>query len=1577
MLQRTAARLESGRHLRRILTRSTTRPSRRPRLLQNLAHSHGAHTKAIARRRSSRRDSDVSSSRPSNSPWLDFLYPRGTYGLLRKERPSVSRSRRAPICWNGCVRRLHSTSDAVRSHAPEDAEHHVAQAGRGPATPGRLKQQDAIHRPPSISERHRSSRVEGTEGTRSHQTAASERNDDVHTPSANVHEDAEAIANLVTETSQAAHESADQGPETSRASRLNRFEGADLYTDAPEPEHDGWPNSADESRPAQIPRAVEPRKAVMWDHQVERQGREAQDKNTIDDNQEAAEQAIYDDAMAPTAGWESEINVQPVDVFARAPSASPEGREFEKSAEDMAAVFVGRSRIAAAKQHLEQYLADPQGERYREVWDLYLLLQDHDRPIMRPKVVAYLSRADNIVERDRVASLIPKTAVEYWDNEYLSAVVLVHLRNGDQQAAIDIFKKGITEKDLTGGLQYLLIDSINKQQWTTMMDVWLANTRLLARHNQQDTLDTKLLQPIFELDKLAGLYFSFERWLAADDRLVERWLESEELTRNSLLVLRRAFAVATLQKPCAPTHARTILAFWQNHDWYDEYLWRMFDRWYEKVHDKTTAYGLYGIYQDYRVLPGAKPNFFALRGVFKLHFPQNKKALEQLREDWVSFHGELSDWAFSKYLKLYAQEGNVQKVTELWARYVQALPDKLTKPRGFTSLLNVHAQGGDVKAVERQLQIMRNDYGVEPDITCWNILLKAHMRLGKWDDAMTCYDHICNVSEPSRQTFSQLMAIPAKKGDVETVLGFFNEVQKRRLGLDKEVVHPLITAYCKSGQTRAAEAICRELHGRRINVGTHSWNALILHYGLEGDTKRVYDILATMKELKYEWDRDTLACLLRALTQVHSTIQAMTILRDTLKYSPFLVDSEHFSILMAGAVRGNNRPDAERLMVLMENHSIPIPFNAIVSYTQMLLKYYPSAIDVNQMCERVFGSLRREVEQQEVARDVRRLRIVTQNIGQAARLMIDMNQPHLVDELVGLYSELFPELEKGEMLPHTLTTSLMTRAFRAEDYDRVQAIWDDTWPKLLKKWCPPNNAKVYPGFKYDINPMLLRFTEACAMQNMGRKLRGVVDECLSVGFMFTWVVWKRVLKTMLDNGEADRAMELTEKYLMPTWTNWWTMFPSHDERRKTRSTRFPRVPPLLIQEMRNVWVDATLDAPLYATAMRRVKRIEATMPLLKRAFRRYEPPPGSEHKVNPSMRVHKAAVKMLATMSLGELRQMVGALERQLEEIDAVAMTDSDMSEKMVRAAVAPETYEDTYEMYRILRDHISKLTDPVRVITPRSPEQLKIKKLGDALLHQEARDEQRAELPADQRPPKDADETRENLPAQSWYWSSPLREIADKHRPPAVQSRPPGFILDWDQIPVKDKKSFSSIRQRRLAVQSPEAEDQLKTADPVGRKYTLNYPPLPAPAEPFDPLQPSKGKGCPKARRTDFWNNVRRRQNERMKKIAYHPKTASSVSDAIARIRKILIASGDPPYDPYAEEEQELKPQVVRRPIVHVSYDAPVREDEGDEADGVSSTKKNGKKRNKQKQQQDTKSDDARIDASAFEEKFFGSGAS
>jgi hypothetical protein len=704
----------------------------------------------------------------------------------------------------------------------------------------------------------------------------------------------------------------------------------------------------------------------------------------------------------------------------------------------------------------------------------------------------------------------------------------------------------------------------------------------------------------------------------------------------------------------------------------------------------------------------------------------------------------------------------------------------------------------------------------------------------------------------------------------------------------------------------------------------------------------------------------------------------MTILRDTLKYSPFLVDSEHFSILMAGAVRGNNRPDAERLMVMMENHSIPIPFNAIVSYTQMLLKYYPTAIDVNQTCERMFASLRREIEQQEIARDARRLRIVTKNIGQAARLMIDMNRPHLVDELIGLYSELFPEIEKGEMLPHTLLTSLMTRAYRSEDYDRVQAIWDDTWPKLLEKWCPPNSGKVFPGFRYDINPMLLRFTEMCAMQNMGRKLREVVDECLQVGFMFTWVVWKRVLKTMLDNGEADRAMELTEKYLMPTWTDWWTKFPTYDERRRTRSTRFPRVPPLLIQEMRNVWVDATLDAPLYATAMRRVKRIEATMPLLKRAFRRYEPPPGSKHNVNPSMRVHKATVKMMATMSLGELRQVVGALERQLEEIDAVAMTDADMSEKMVRAAVAPETYEDTYEMYRTLRDHINKLTGPVGVITPRSREQLKIKKLGDALLHQAAKDERRAELHADQRPPADPEEERVSLPDQSWYWSSPLREFASRQRQPEVQSQAPGLILDWDRIPVKDKKSFSSIRHTRLALQNAEAEDQLKTADLARRKYNLNYPPLPKPVEPIDSTQLVKGKGSAKARRTEFWNNIRRRQNERMRKIAYHPKTSSSVSDAIARIRRMLIASGDPPYDPYGEEEEEeLKTPVARRPVVRVSYDAPVQEDEEghvDAADGNSTTKKDRKRKKKQKEPAIR---DARIDPTAFEEKFFGSEAS
>lgn len=958
------------------------------------------------------------------------------------------------------------------------------------------------------------------------------------------------------------------------------------------------------------------------------------------------------------------VEIPPKDIYSALNYQNQDGTVGDVA--DIAEHDLRDPPAASTLLELEALLTDPQGELYHDVWDIYCRLVDSEQTSIRTRVVEYLVRSQSVVETNRSISLLRKVDIAHWSDSFLSASVLTYLRSGDQTAAISTWMRGLEQQGLTGGFEYLLIDSVNKQEWETPLKLWVTYCKYCAEPPQlakerseimarwqanAKEPDQALLAPLESLPSLGALYFTFERYLAKESSARNRQFHEDVISKTAFRSFRRRFAKEALRQPCPPKQASVILEFWRDHSLYNHYLTSMFDQWYRKMVPRATVRMLPEIYQKFRELEGAKPWTTVLRGMFKILYPTGVAELEQLRKDWICYYGELSHWAFEKFLRFYAHQGDVNAVRQLWERCIKIYPVAVKTPRGFRSILNVYAQNGDVEGVERELDRMINDFEVDPDIDAWNVLLKACVRADNYSKTLSTFDEICTAFEPDSFTYAHVMTMAAKKGDLETVIRHFNAAQKGQVKLTREMCLALVLAYCKNDQLVEAEGICRELALQGVS-STEIWNQLLHYNGMSGRLSKCYELLNDMKKFNLEWDAQTITYLLRALVQVNEIFPAYQVVRDSAKNKLHVLIPDHFSIVMLGAVKLNNRTVAEGLVTMMDKLNIAIPFNAKVAYARVAMQTAPNALRTPKLIKDLLASLQELAAETSSDGDLRRRKQNTSGVARAAQLLVECRDFDTVESLLTTFEEMFPQYQNNDAVNEDIVASLMLAYHTDENYDSVHELWRQTWPKILRRAIKPDNISIYPAHEYDVTRIMFRLVDSFAMTEDGDGLLQVVDELISYGFKFTSSTWDRIIRALARLGHWERAMAWCETLLMPEWQGWNVRRkPKPEIRRINMNSRILRPEPQAVMALQHEWLEMRKLAAWSSDVSRKLDEVAQKYPLLHHAFTNSKYMDEGEPwifrgDVNPL----KAITQLLAHLPLQELMFMQKTLEERLAE---------------------------------------------------------------------------------------------------------------------------------------------------------------------------------------------------------------------------------------------------------------------------------------------------------------------------------------
>ncbi|RMZ76180.1 hypothetical protein DV737_g4945, partial [Chaetothyriales sp. CBS 132003] len=554
-------------------------------------------------------------------------------------------------------------------------------------------------------------------------------------------------------------------------------------------------------------------------------------------------------------------------------------------------------------EHLQNLLGpDPKPDlaqrRRDKAWYIWVSLPDQER--FASQVLKKFSQAKNATDLDHAMqaySIIPQD--ERTADDYASAISVAISRHRYAQA-FEICNESVEGGKGLEPAQTLLLCCLRQRLWKNAARAW----RSFFMDKRQNDVDWSVLDNDPDLVSLATRLL--KRLNAADVVLAVDLPTLKQL--SSLLVTRIAssagvMAVVTqeglvqvynLSKAIGilePAHFTLALSNLCN---------TLRDR--LRVDLALLAYGSFR-----STFPRLSEGVFI--GLLRLctYAKSKPETLDYVMKQYREFHVPKTK-SYNTVMMAMAREANVHEVERYFDDYKQTTG----RPVGLPVLvprLYVHAITGDVAQTKNVFAQIRNEYGLEPDIVCWNILLYAHCRSPEPHGAFDAFDEMIGRGiQPDTYTFGTLTAIASNSGDTPRVLSLLDLAGQYGVSRHGDMIASVVHSLCLNGRGQEAwdfaeQATRTGVHGSAVRI----WNNLLRHYAFLTDEKAVAQIQKTMQRLGVKPDAMTYAALMTALVRNARTADALGLLRRAHLKGQVVATAFHYSILIHGFAMEKNR----------------------------------------------------------------------------------------------------------------------------------------------------------------------------------------------------------------------------------------------------------------------------------------------------------------------------------------------------------------------------------------------------------------------------------------------------------------------------------------------------------------------------------------------------------------------------------------------------------------------------------------------------------------------------------------------
>lgn len=843
-----------------------------------------------------------------------------------------------------------------------------------------------------------------------------------------------------------------------------------------------------------------------------------------------------------------------------AKDASDQGREGDDADE-----FQEAPNIDADIRTLEEYLSQRKGQDYNVAWYRYNLLSGSGHQQLRHKLIEYLSSSKTILDAERIIELFEKLSDGEKDSEAFKSAIRSYLRLRNLSDAITLHEAALLKFNAITGSDELLAYLIENSLWSRAFRTWKDIQEFRKKLPSADNL----FEVVKKIPKLSSRAFELADYV---NKRLQNSDSSDpstsELVSFAGIIVRYAMLHGTFDL----SRFQDLLSFLR--------AWRLDNpQFYEtavefllEANQSKLAVKLYRTSREELDMRFSKRILHELLKVFCTN--HSIVGMQQVLDDFFRFHRGPTPGAYRRCMKAFATMGDAETVHALFEQYLDRIKDiKTLKASDMSPILSVHAKRGELAKVIKHFDEIKEKYGLQPDLLCWNILLHAYCEVHDIDGAYACWENILNPSNgltPDKYTFGTIMGMCVRNGDLERTVEVYRLADSMKIDKNSAMIDCLVLGHIQDDRYQAAEKICEEalnmdLKGSR----TRMWNYLLVAHAMHRDLVNVNRILQRMSDANVDYDGMTYAALMQALAMVKQPDRAYMILKDVMKEAGIKVTNFHYAVVMGGYIATGEFHKVfelhdrmrQREMKLSASNNLLI-IKAAFREDELLLSN-EAREEQRRRAMQIFGEIASSMDPQDIASGPLKGddRIPT-DVAYPSMLysyvlfVLAQHEEHAtVRELYDQYLSILPENRRQD-LPLSILSALMVSKYREGDYKSVQESWDiamaqakthgapvDEIPPSIYQLSgisrrPTPERKILPLHQFMLCRILTTYMNCLAKQERVDDLIRVVNGLLDQGFQLSNKNWNHYIQILSNGFRVKLAFTLCETKLMPGWTGW-------------------------------------------------------------------------------------------------------------------------------------------------------------------------------------------------------------------------------------------------------------------------------------------------------------------------------------------------------------------------------------------------------------------------------------------------------
>ncbi|KAK5160292.1 hypothetical protein LTR04_004595 [Oleoguttula sp. CCFEE 6159] len=900
-----------------------------------------------------------------------------------------------------------------------------------------------------------------------------------------------------------------------------------------------------------------------------------------------------------------------------------------------------------------------------EAWKLYTGLAEKrwQSPALKADLLEYLSASRRKEDAERSLTIYRTLQTdERRPSSYRAAVAAFLLLQQSGKAVMvheEACVKGITDGV---GSELLLPYMISHEQWQLAIHVYDAFSQMLRREEVRGRprawrvaqrahfwsrvqLLPELAEKALSLTKLANQYLK----IASAETAVSRKFISKlagRAIRHTVTVakglperrspgqrsqIRALFeSMEELQIPTANLLEATLLQLLRSEE----------DARYSN-HQPLVKF-LYLRYRDQRTINQSKDVIFGMlrrlckheavdsAGPLSVRSVTGRLTVESVTADWLRIHGRPTQTMLTLLMSTYARLGMSEKVYEYFTQLHTLYPDFPDEDSlaPFVSLIYVHARRAEILQAVQQFQRIGEQFGLTPNVACWNALIHAYARVDDMDGGLRCFNAMREADvRPTMYTFGPLLDLCARRGDTDGVNNLLSLARLAQVTPSTHMLNCAVIACVNNEDLEAAEEIAEKVveeskASKIVGSLTLVWNSMLTAYALRrdvADTRRIY---RKMQTLDVPLDSMSYAALMQALVLCRQTDAAAKIMKELMPDNGVRVLAIHYAILMAGYIKQGLYEKVVKLRHRMEKRNIRSTLATNISYlkakTIQELKGLRGA-DFTDRSARLFNAEEELVKMVDSA-DATEIAAKQPQLG-ISRMPINESYPeayfefmifvygrkksfNVVKQLHAKYLKL-KQQTTGELPdtrpPMRLLTALMSSYFHAREYSEVLKCWDFLRTQAAayaalwnsnpsSAFAPTSIDRIAAARRYVLARPFFIYMSALAKLDDTARIQSTIRELLASGYVLDSRCWNAYVRILVRSSRIVQAFHVCETHLIGDWPGWVQLprLPKrHAVKNRTAYIAAPRNP------LPNELLPAYSTMVYLAAAVLGLKRVEA------------------------------------------------------------------------------------------------------------------------------------------------------------------------------------------------------------------------------------------------------------------------------------------------------------------------------------------------------------------------------------------------